>query len=452
MKRSEIRELLERLEIQPSRKLGQNFLCDPNAAGWIARQIDPQPEDIVIEPGAGLGSVTTHLIGRVKKLVLLEKDGRLAQWLRERAEGRTDVEVIEGDACDYDYRHLFAEGPVKMVGNLPYSAGTAILTYFLGHPTPVTKAVFMLQKEMAYRLSAKPRTKAFGALTLRVQHRWEVEFLRNFGPDLFLPRPEVDSSVISLTARRPDAYPPFDRELYARLVNQGFTQRRKQMRKLLTDFSGGDVGGFLESIDHSPSARAEELSVMDWITLTRAHQGIHNGEDKGQSPDEIFDVVDEYDEVIEQKPRSVVHQNSLKHRAVHIMVLNKVGEVYLQKRSYLKDKHPEKWDSSAAGHVDAGESYEATASRELTEELGITSEVLTAVAKLVASEKTDEEFITIFETSDWNGKIKMDPREIDSGGWFSQELVDRWIKNRPDDFATGFREVWSHWYQPKKND
>jgi len=442
--RTEIRELLQELELQPSRKLGQNFLCDPNAAGWIARQIEPEPDDVVIEPGAGLGSVSSHLIGRVRKLVLLEKDHRLAEWLRTRAEGRTDVEVIEGDACEYDFRPLFAEGPVKIVGNLPYSAGTAILTHFLAHPTPVVRAVFMLQKEMSKRLSAVPRTKAYGSLTLRIQQRWKVEFLRTFGPDLFLPVPEVDSSVIGITPRLSEQLPVFDRGLYSQLVKQGFSQRRKQLRKLLPK-AEFDWEELLTGLGHTAAARAEELSMEDWVALARAFAGHADAPDEGQKSSELFDVVDENDEVTKQATRGEVHAEGLRHRAVHILLFNKGGEIFLQRRSHLKDTHPLKWDSSAAGHVDSGETYEDCAPRELAEELGIKEAALTRVAGLKACSETDEEFIAIFEAQDWKGKVRTDPREIDTGGWFSLETVSRWIVNRPEDFATGFRTVWKEW-------
>ena len=118
------------------------------------------------------------------------------------------------------------------------------------------------------------------------------------------------------------------------------------------------------------TVRAEELSLEQWVELTR-HYDAHPLRDVPQSGDELFDVVDEDDTVQRQERRAVVHAEGLLHRAVHVFAFNKRGELFLQKRSGLKDVHPGLWDSSAAGHLDAGEDYEAGAVREVEEELGV---------------------------------------------------------------------------------
>src|SRR6478672_3049264 len=136
------------------KSLGQNFLQDPQLARWIVDQVEPDGAPLVIEIGPGQGALTEHLIGRPQRLLLIEKDDELAADLQdELAEGR-NAEIWHGDAARFDLRPLFKHGPVKMVGNLPYSMGAVILKTFLALPTPITEAVFMLQKEVCQRIAA----------------------------------------------------------------------------------------------------------------------------------------------------------------------------------------------------------------------------------------------------------------------------------------------------------
>jgi isopentenyldiphosphate isomerase len=159
--------------------------------------------------------------------------------------------------------------------------------------------------------------------------------------------------------------------------------------------------------------------------------------------EEIFDVVNERDEVIDRRPRSEVHRLGLLHRAVHILVFNARGQVFLQKRSMKKDRHPGTWDSSASGHVDSGEAYDATAIRELREELGL--QLPTAPARLMRIEvcpETDQEFVWVYRC-EAEGPFVLHPDEIERGGWFSPEEVTRWISTRPEDFAPAFALLWT---------
>ncbi|MEM7385020.1 MAG: 16S rRNA (adenine(1518)-N(6)/adenine(1519)-N(6))-dimethyltransferase RsmA, partial [Verrucomicrobiota bacterium] len=358
MKRDEVRSRLDQLGVKPSRRLGQNFLLDELAAESLVGELAPERAGTVIEVGPGLGVLTGYLAERSRRLILLEKDTRLAAGLRERFAGQNHVAVVEGDALDYDHRPLFAHGPVRFIGNLPYSCGGAIIRRFLTPPTPVERAVVTLQKEVVDRLGAEPRTKAYGVLTLRIQAYWETAVLRTLPPDVFYPRPGIDSASLLLTPRPAEQLQPFDARGFDRLIRQGFSQRRKQLKKLLS-VVGRDWESSSAKFGWSPTARAEELSLEDWVRLTRDVDD-HPLKDIPQKDDEVFDVVNEEDEVVRQATRKEVHANDLLHRAVHLFVFNKHGELFLQKRSRLKDTHPGAWDSSAAGHLDAGEGYEAS--------------------------------------------------------------------------------------------
>ena len=158
--------------------------------------------------------------------------------------------------------------------------------------------------------------------------------------------------------------------------------------------------------------------------------------------EEIFDVVNERDEVIGRAPRSEVHARGLLHRAVHVLVFNARGEVFLQKRSMLKDRQPGVWDSSCSGHLDAGEDYDACAVRELREEIGLTSaRPPERLFKLAACGETDAEFVWVYGCES-DGPFTLHPEEIECGGWFVPAEVTRWMAERPQDFASALLFLW----------
>jgi len=159
-------------------------------------------------------------------------------------------------------------------------------------------------------------------------------------------------------------------------------------------------------------------------------------------PEEIFDVVNERDEVIDRQPRSEVHRLGLKHRAVHVLVFNARGETFLQKRSMTKDREPGKWDSSASGHVDSGEDYDACAVRELREEIGLSvARAPERLFKITACPETDAEFVWVYRCRS-EGPFQLHPDEIERGGWFSPKKITRWMMEKPEEFASAFRLIW----------
>ena len=438
------------MSFKPQKSLGQNFLQDLEVARWIADQAAPDNAPFVVEIGPGQGALTQFLAGRPKKLLLIEKDDVLAEELTEKYDGRTDVELRRADATRLDKRPWYRHGEVRVVGNLPYSVGGEILRALTTPPTPVTCAVFMLQKEVCQRLSADITSDSYGGLSILVQADWNVEFLRVVGPEVFVPRPRVDSAVIRLTPRKPGSLPVYDRPLFDRLVRTGFSQRRKQLKNLLPEVPGAGWEALASSLKTSLTVRAEELTLRQWVDIARWFEG-RTDHDRGQKATEMFDVVNERNEVIGQKPRGEVHATGLKHRAVHVFVFNKHGDLYLQKRSHLKDVHPLTWDSSAAGHLDVGESYAACALREAKEELGIHLDTTTKAADIPATERTGMEFVEL-HVAHHNGPMHFAPDEIECGEWFKPEVVTDWISVRPQDFATGFIECWRAWEEQKKEE
>lgn len=158
--------------------------------------------------------------------------------------------------------------------------------------------------------------------------------------------------------------------------------------------------------------------------------------------EDIFDIVNERDEVIGRAPRSEVHARGLLHRAVHVLVFNSRGDVFLQKRSMKKDRQPGVWDSSCSGHVDSGEDYDQTAVRELGEEIGLRLTAPPArLFKVDACAETDAEFVWVYRYHS-EGPFQLDPDEIDAGDWFAPERVTQWIKEMPGDLAPAFVLIW----------
>jgi isopentenyldiphosphate isomerase len=160
--------------------------------------------------------------------------------------------------------------------------------------------------------------------------------------------------------------------------------------------------------------------------------------------DEIFDVVNERDEVVGRAPRAEVHACGLLHRAVHVLVYNSKGQVFLQKRSMNKDRQPGVWDSSSSGHVDSGEDYDSCTVRELREELGLVlARPPERLFKLDACEETDQEFVWIYRCQS-EGPFDLNVDEIETGGWFTPPEVDRWMAEKPQEFASALLYLWKH--------
>jgi len=439
MKLSEISATLRKIHVSPVKSLGQNFLHDQNLARWIVDQAAITPDDFVVEIGPGLGALTELLVAKGAQVLAIEKDTRLANFLRDRILS-SNLEVRNSDALDFGVETLFARPRVKLLGNLPYKISSQLLLKFLRSPNPISLSLLMLQKEMATRLSASPSSKDYGALTLLVQLHYRVEYLRTIPGTVFVPQPKVDSALVRIRPRNPVELPERDNELFAKLVRFGFSQRRKQLQKLIRP-AVPQWERAAAKLGFDPKARAENLTLRQWIGLTNL--AAPRPRSQPLSPEqERFPVVDEVDRILRYAYRPEVHANNFRHRAVHILIFNEAGQLYLQKRSRRKDRHPLLWDSSAAGHVGAGEGYDDTARRELQEELGLDLP-LKKIAKIPASEPTGYEFIWLYR-----GKLEDEreprpsPNEIEVGAFFAPEIINGWIAARPGDFAPSFLECW----------
>ncbi|MCX6878623.1 MAG: 16S rRNA (adenine(1518)-N(6)/adenine(1519)-N(6))-dimethyltransferase RsmA [Verrucomicrobia bacterium] len=433
----EIRDVLDAAGVLPSKQLGQNFLIDPNLARWIVAQLEVTAADAVVEVGPGTGSLSEQLVGKVRRLILIEWDARLAGVLRERFRGEASVEVQHADGAKFDGRTLFKHRPLKFLGNLPYASGGAILKNLLSRPHPFERAVIMLQAEVIARLAATPGTKDYGVLSLRTQANWRVEPLRSVPPEAFYPRPTIDSRVAVLRPQTAEL-PTFDARLFDELIRRGFAQRRKQLKKQMPPQPAWDT--LTSRLGLATTVRGEELTLAQWIELTR-HYDPHPLKDLPQNAAEILDVVDAHDQVIGTATRAQVHAKSLLHRAVHVHVYNPHGDLLLQQRSRLKDVHPGRWDSSVAGHLEAGETYLTAATRELDEEMGIREVVPEEVARLNACAATGWEHVRVYRAC-YEGPLHFPCAEIEAAVWFPPAEIAAWMSARPADFAAGFLACW----------
>lgn len=429
---TEIQDALTRLETRPRQSLGQNFLHDQNLARWIVSRLDLQPSDHVVEIGPGLGALTEYLVASGCTVTLIEKDGVMVRWLEEKFR-HAPVELFHMDALKFDLRALYGRGPVKLVGNLPYYVSTPLIAKFASALSPASILVLTLQHEVAARLGAGPGTRDFGAMSVCSARRWDIAYERKLPASVFYPQPQVSSAVLTMRRKPGSAVPPCDDAVFESLVRRGFSERRKQLRNLLSEHKP-QWAAICAALGVPETVRAEELDLRQWEKFTRIVQPA-----AAQNGAELFDVVDADDRVVDRQPRDVVHVNNLRHRAVHMVLFNSAGEILLQKRSLWKDRNAGLWDSAAAGHVEAGETYAAAAARELNEEIGV-SAPLDPVGGLPCSERTGWEFIQVFRGI-WDGPVRPAAMEIDTTVWFSPDQVRAWMTSHPGDFSPVFREV-----------
>lgn len=246
--------------MRPKKKWGQNFLRNRGAVDKIVAAIEAQPGEAVVEIGPGEGVLTAKLAELPNDVIAIEIDPDLAARLRARYGDR--VEVRNEDALDA----ALPDRPYRAVGNLPYNAGTPILRRVIADPH-CRRAVFMLQKEVAQRLTAKPRDEQYGFLTLFTAMFATARVLMTLGPKSFYPAPKVDSAVVVL-----DPHPPHyssDRDKLIGLVSASFRMRRKKLINNLTDLPRDKVLRAMSAAQIDEGARAEEMTLEQFDALAK---------------------------------------------------------------------------------------------------------------------------------------------------------------------------------------
>ncbi|MDZ7705118.1 MAG: 16S rRNA (adenine(1518)-N(6)/adenine(1519)-N(6))-dimethyltransferase RsmA [Trueperaceae bacterium] len=260
-----VRALLERHRLRADKAFGQNFLIDGNVLRNIVAAAEVQDTDTVFEVGPGLGVLTRELAEQAGRVVSVELDARLLPVLRETTADYPNVALSEGDALDYDLTSLPPQS--LFVANLPYNVATPLVVRAL-ESLRFRRLVFLVQKEVAERLSASPATPSYGALSLVVQHFARVRVVQHVGPNAFFPAPDITSSVVRLDVN-PDAEP--DPATF-RLIRDAFRHRRKTLKKNLTmaGYDATRVTEVLEGLELDPKIRAEALGLEHFRRLGRA--------------------------------------------------------------------------------------------------------------------------------------------------------------------------------------
>ncbi len=248
------------------KRFGQNFLSDPNIIRKIIDGIRPQPGELMVEIGPGLGAMTEPLIARLGHLHVVEIDRDLIARLHERYTP-AQITVHEGDALKFDFGSLCcAEGGqrLRIVGNLPYNISTPILFHLAGFADQVKDMTFMLQKEVVMRMVAEPGTEEYGRLSVMLQYRFRMGRLFDVPPGAFRPAPKVMSSIVRMAPLPTDQLGAKDEDLLGRIVTAAFGQRRKTLRNTLREFMNEDDFGAL-GID--AGLRGEKLSVEQYVAI-----------------------------------------------------------------------------------------------------------------------------------------------------------------------------------------
>ena len=265
-----IRALLDSLGHRPNKGLGQNYLIDSNILGIIIEAANVSPSDQLLEIGPGLGALTQALMATGATLTAIEKDQTMSAHLRTHF---PQLPLIDADVLDVNLSELFAGGINKIVANLPYSVGSRFIVNALeARPLP-ERMVFMVQKEVADRLTAQPGGKEYGPLAIWSQLNYEVKTIKNVSPTCFMPAPKVWSAVVRFEKRTVPLAEVKDYEQFKKLIKLSFTQRRKQigsnLRKNYPEFFPG-----LETCGIDPATRPEQISVKQWVALANAADSI----------------------------------------------------------------------------------------------------------------------------------------------------------------------------------
>ena len=272
---AERRPLPGRDGFPPVRKsLGQHFLHDERALDRIAGALELTGTETVIEIGPGRGVLTDRLVPLCRRLVIVEYDRALAQILRERYAATPTVEVVEADVLQTDLGAL-AGGEYALVGNVPYYITTPILFHALEPPRP-TRAVFLVQREVAERMAAAPGSRDYGALTVNVRAVATVELITRVPPGAFRPPPKVESAVVRVTPRPTPLVAPSLEARFKKLVLDVFGMRRKQMRRIIRSVASLDAEraeAVLVAAGIDPDARPETLAPESFAALLRELPG-----------------------------------------------------------------------------------------------------------------------------------------------------------------------------------
>jgi 16S rRNA (adenine1518-N6/adenine1519-N6)-dimethyltransferase len=268
---SDVRALAASIGLVPAKTLGQNFVIDGGTVQRIVRTAAVGPDDVVLEVGPGLGSLTLALLPTVRRVIAVEIDARLAGLLAQTVAARLPLHghqltVVHRDAMSLDLAGL--EQPTAIVANLPYNVAVPVLLTLLPRLPSVRRVLVMVQLEVAQRLAAKPGEEAYGVPSVKAAWYGDVRLAGTIGRQVFWPAPRVDSGLVALDRREPPQTTA-SREAVFAVVDAAFGQRRKTLRAALTGWAGSPVAAelALRAAGVDPSARGETLDVVQFARI-----------------------------------------------------------------------------------------------------------------------------------------------------------------------------------------
>ena len=242
---------------KPRKRFGQHFLTDKNMIERIIRAIDPSRPGLIVEIGPGQGALTLPLLAQCKKLTAVELDRDLVPLLQQRSAGIGDLTLINQDILTFDLQSLAGDESFRLVGNLPYNISTPLMFHLLESAERITDMHFMVQKEVAERIVAPAGSKQYGRLGVMMQYHCECFYLFDVPPQCFSPPPKVDSAIIRLLPRVVPPYEIGDYDIFAKIVQLAFQQRRKTIANGLKALCDRQI---ISKVGIDPGIRAEQLS------------------------------------------------------------------------------------------------------------------------------------------------------------------------------------------------
>ncbi|RDI46505.1 16S rRNA (adenine(1518)-N(6)/adenine(1519)-N(6))-dimethyltransferase RsmA [Aquicella lusitana] len=252
----------------PRKRFGQHFLHDQAIIQRIIAALAPQPDEHLIEIGPGQGALTLPVIKQIHHLEAVEIDRDLILELRSRVRRHGELVIYSSDVLAFDFASVKQDDrPLRVFGNLPYNISTPLIFHLLDYASIISDMLFMLQKEVAERMAAKPNSEAYGRLSVMVQYHCQVALLFNVPASAFYPPPQVESSIVRLTPYRDYPYPAKNYALFESIVKQAFGQRRKTLRNSLKELINDDVWAHIGI--HS-DLRPENLSVQDFVEISNS--------------------------------------------------------------------------------------------------------------------------------------------------------------------------------------
>ena len=250
----------------PRKRFGQHFLRDQAVIHRIIAAIQPEVSQHLIEIGPGQGALTLPMLKKIKQLDVVELDRDLIPELQARCHHAGVLHVHEADALEFDFASVKQDARLlRVFGNLPYNISTPLLFHLLEYTQIVSDMVFMLQKEVAERMSAEPSTEHYGRLSVMIQYHCQVELLFDVPPQAFHPPPQVQSSMVRLTPYRTLPHPADNYTVFAEVVKQAFSQRRKTLSNCL---KGMVTDAMWDELHIASNLRPENLSVQEFVAIS----------------------------------------------------------------------------------------------------------------------------------------------------------------------------------------